>query len=26
MFEALGLGLRPKKDFDVDRTFFDQYR
>jgi restriction system protein len=26
MFEALGLGLRPKKDFDVDRSFFDQYR
>lgn len=26
MFEALGLGLRPKKDFGVDRTFFDLYR
>jgi len=26
MFEKLGLGLVPKKDFDVDETFFDQFR
>jgi restriction system protein len=26
MFEALGLGLRPKKDYDIDQPFFDQYR
>ena len=26
MFEGLSLGLRPKKDFDVDDQFFDQYR
>lgn len=26
MFEGLGLGLRPKKDYDIDQPFFDQYR
>ena len=26
MFETLGLGLRPKKDYDIDQPFFDQYR
>jgi hypothetical protein len=26
MFEALGLGLRPKKDYEIDQPFFDQYR
>jgi restriction system protein len=26
MFENLSLGLRPKKDFDIDQEFFDQYR
>jgi len=26
MFEALSLGLRPKKDFDVDDEFFEPYR
>jgi hypothetical protein len=26
MFEALGLGLRPKTDYDIERPFFDQCR
>jgi restriction system protein len=26
MFEALSLGLRPKKDFEIDGEFFEQYR
>lgn len=26
MFESLSLGLRPKKDFEVDDQFFEQYR
>jgi hypothetical protein len=26
MFEALGLGLRPKKDYGIDQPFFDQYQ
>jgi len=26
MFESLSLGLRPKKDFEVDDKFFEQYR
>lgn len=26
MFEELSLGLRPKKDFEIDGQFFEQYR
>ncbi|NCC53203.1 MAG: restriction endonuclease [Spartobacteria bacterium] len=26
MFESLSLGLRPKKDFEIDDEFFEQYR
>ena len=26
MFEELNLGLRPKKDYELDREFFGQYR
>ena len=26
MFEELSLGLRPKKDFEVDNAFFEQYK
>jgi restriction system protein len=26
MFESLSLGLRPKKDFEVDDEFFEQYK
>lgn len=26
MFEELNLGLRPKKDYELDQEFFDQYR
>jgi restriction system protein len=26
MFESLSLGLRPKKDFEIDQEFFEQYR
>ena len=26
MFENLSLGLRPKKDYDIDPRFFDQYK
>ena len=26
MFEELNLGLRPKKDYELDREFFDQHR
>lgn len=26
MFEDLSLGLRPKKDYDIDQEFFDQYK
>ena len=26
MFEELGLGLVPRKDFDIDDDFFDEYR
>ena len=25
MFEALGLGLKPKKDFEVDSEFFKEF-
>ena len=25
MFESLSLGLRPKKDFEIDQEFFEQY-
>ena len=26
MFEDLSLGLRPKKDYEIDQEFFDQYK
>jgi restriction system protein len=26
MFEELELGLKPKKAFDIDPTFFDEFR
>ena len=26
MFEKLDMGLRPKKDYELDKEFFDQYR
>jgi len=26
MFETLGLGLRPKKDYELDQQFFEPYR
>lgn len=26
MFEELNLGLRPKKDYEIDEEFFDQFR
>lgn len=26
MFEELGLGLRPRQDYDLDNEFFDEYR
>jgi len=26
MFEELGMGLRPKKDYELDNEFFEQYR